>query len=131
MNLLNSQPKCHRELFDWDNEGAPKEVYSLDDLIEYIVLSFAPPAQLMSGGYTTKSALKDHHEKVIKEARVWTDNEKEHLVRLVELYGLEEVLYSIDILEEEEFNLDDLPRNIDYGKAYMNSIIRSRDVGSN
>jgi hypothetical protein len=129
MNLLKKTPECHRELFTWvDGNKSAKTEYTLENLLDYYALAFYPAT--FYGSYTTTAQLELLKNKAIAEAPEWEDTEKEKLVSLVNKYGLEIVLYAIDLVDSDTYpKVEQIKECVADAELTLANLIRNRDYG--
>lgn len=104
MNLLTETPYCHRELFRWkEGNKVPKSEYTVEDLFNYYLLTYYPQFQY-SGSYITVDQLKRLKDTALNSTPSWwTSVETDKLTNLCKKYGLETVLYAMDLVQTDEY----------------------------
>lgn len=127
------KPECHRHLWlSTENEGiitrTERETFTPQDLYEYYAISFGnPPAY--TGSYVTREFLDQAKKTAIEECPELSEKEEEKLLDMVDKFGLEVVLYAIDLtLPEKQYPaMDEILPNIPDAEVTLAGLIRTRD----
>jgi hypothetical protein len=128
-NLLKKQPECHRALFEWkDGSKAAKPAFTVKDLIEYYAVSFYNGS--FYGNFATVEQLEKLRQAAVKAAPEWEDYNLKQLLNTVEKYGLEVVLYAIDLVESNTYpTVSEIKSCIPDAEVILAGLIRNRDYG--
>lgn len=129
MNLLVKPPECHRELFNWvDSKKSVKTEYTLEQLLQYYALTFHPGT--FYGNYTTVAQLTALRKKALAEVPEMEEDEQQKLINLVNKYGLEIVLYAIDLVDSNTYpKVEVIKECIPDAELVLANLIRNRDYG--
>lgn len=128
-NLLTQKPECHRELFTYTKGSkSAKESYTFKDLSDYYAVSFYPGS--FYGNFATVAQMAALRQKAIGEAPEWEDTDKEKLINLVKKYGLEIILYAIDLVDGDGYpKVESIKECIPDAEIALANLIRNRDYG--
>lgn len=132
MNLLTKTPVCHKELFNYSIANnrmvkTPKDEYTLDQLKDYIKYS-ANPVEIRSN-YTSQSHIDYLKKEALKHAPNLTEVETAKLLTLIDKFGLEVILYTIDLIDfdvAQKSVIDSITENTYEGEVILASLLRNQ-----
>lgn len=132
MNLLNTKPKVHRELFYWDADGKhAKEEYTLQNLKDYFAVSFSPLEVTIQGSFTTVEDLEIMRQRCLEAMPPMLASEEKNLLALVDKYGLEIILYSMDMTSVEDIpSMEEIEKNIPEAISFYNKLVEQMEFYS-